>query len=259
MRNFITINEIIEGLYRDLALEKEPNWADWVEWSADALLYIRAKAQFVIRVTDGCDAPELALDCYKAQLPPDFYAIVGPVIINGKTLLENNNTKIYANAFAAGTDSAHILGHEVSAEYAPRITSKAESVNATDYFTIIDGCLVTSVKSGTVRLEYWALPLDENGFPLIPDIVWYKDAIKAFITYKLDHIAWRRGELPEGIFRESQRRWNMLAQAAANKANYPTVTEMEGIKRQWLRPYPDVNLFDKGFRTQDSTYKKLIK
>lgn len=257
MRNFISINFIIESLYRDLALDQEPNWLDWIEWSAEALDYINARLQYVIRSTDNCDQPYLVVDCHKAALPKDFYKLITPLVFGGKTLLPKHNDKIYANSLTSSSTSTY-QSTPVSADEAPQIVTNSESLSGADYYTIVDNCIYTSIESGNLVLNYLAIPLDPDGYPMIPDEYFYRDAIKAYITYRLDHIKWRKGVITDRVFNESKNHWIYTSQAARNAANMPTVDELELVKRQWVRLYPDFNQFDKGFRSLNDTHLRKL-
>ncbi len=251
MRKFISIKYIIESVFRDLDLEREPNWLDWIEWSAEALDYINASMQYVIKSTDNCDMPVIEITCHKGKLPADFYAPIEPIMMNGKALLPQNNAKIYASYVSASTQATY-NNTPVDATLAPRIVTTSES-NGTDYYTIIDDCIYTSIPSGTLNLDYFAIPLDEDGYPKIPDTYFYREAIKAYITYRLYHPKWLTGSITDRVFYEVKNRWVYLSQAARAEANSPSVGEMEKLKRQWIRLIPNLNAFDKGFRDLNST------
>lgn len=254
---FVSINFIIEALYRDLALDQEPNWLDWVEWAAEALDYIGARLQYVIRSTDNCDQPYLEVVCNKAKLPKDFHKIITPVVFNGKVLLPQHNDKIYANP-NTNEVTATFQNDPVDSSVAPQINMTSEPITGSDYYTIVDGCIVTSIESGNLIINYLAIPMDDQGFPMIPDEYFYRDAIKAYITYRIDHIAYRKGSITDRVYNESKQRWIYTSQAARNEANMPTTDEMELIKRQWIRLYPDWNAFDNGMRTLNNSHLRKI-
>lgn len=257
-RKFVSINAIIEGLYRDLGLDQEPNWTDWIEWSAEALDYINARLQYVIRSTDNCDRPYLEVSCHKAALPKDFYSIITPVTFNGKVLLPKHNDKIYANRLIEQADPT-FQNEEVTADIAPQLVSNSESMlTGTDYYTIVDGCIYTSIREGNLNINYHAIPLDDDGYPMIPDEYFYTRAIKSYITYRLDHIEWRKGTITDRVFNESKNQWFHFAKGARAAANMPNADEMENIKRQWVRLYPDFNAFDKGMRDLNTTHQRKL-
>lgn len=257
MRKFISIKFIIEGLFRDLQLDREPNWADWVEWSAEALEYINAEMQYVIRSTDNCDGPYLEVDCYKATLPNDFYSIIEPVIFNGKALLQRDDMKIYASPVQVSTDALD-QGIPITADTYPRIVLNGDSVTGTDYYTIVDGCIITSIKEGTLVINYRAIPLDEDGYPMIPDEYMFVRAIKAYITYRVMYPKWLAGTITDRVYNEVKEQWMHFGQAARNVDRMPSISELESIKRQWVRLIPNNNSFSTGFTNLDRPERRSL-
>lgn len=254
-RKFISIKYIIESLYRNLNLEREPHWLDWIEWAAEALEYIDTSAQYTIRSTDDCDRPYLEITCHKAPLPSDFVAIIEPVIMNGKVLLPNDNAKIYASYDSETTYTYNSV--PVDSSIAPRLITTSE-VGGTDYYTILDGCIVTSIPSGSLIVNYYAIPTDEDGYPMVPDEYYYKEAIKAYITYRIYHPLWLAGSVTDRVYNELKSRWIYLGQAARNNAKMPSVGETEKLKRQWVRLIPNMNSFNNGFRDLDQEQKRTL-
>lgn len=259
MRNFVSIKNIIDSLYRDLGLETEPNWLDWIEWAATALEYIDARWQYVIRTTDNCDKDYLEVSCHKAELPDDFHALIEPVIMNGRVLIPNHNSKLYASYVTSNevTDRANNI--PITDNIAPRIVNNVENINGVDYYTIIDNCLYTTIAEGTIVLSYYAIPVDDDGYPMIPDEFFYKEAVKSYITYRMLYIRFLAGSITDRVYLDAKNKWIYAAQAAINAAKTPTVGEMESIKRQWVRLFPDMNAYDKGLRTIGLQFNKRLK
>lgn len=246
MRKFISIKYIVESLFRDLDLQQEPNWLDWVEWSAEALEAIGADIQYVIKSTDGCDLPALVVSCHKAELPLDFHSIIDPVIFNGAVLMSQDHAKIYASGNTVD-QTATVLNEEVAPERFPRLVTY-NSVKPIEYYTIQDNCFITSIRDGEFNINYWSIPLDDDGFPMIPDEFFYREAIKAYIIYRHYYPKWIVGTINNAVFKEMKDRWAYFSVAAGNKAAMPDLSEMERIKRQWVRLYPNMNVFNNGFR-----------
>nr|DAY15095.1 MAG TPA: hypothetical protein [Caudoviricetes sp.] len=50
-------------------------------------------------------------------------------------------------------------------------------------------------KDGYVKLAYKAMPVDERGYPLIPDLASYQEAIYWYVTMKLSFPKFMKGRL----------------------------------------------------------------
>lgn len=69
-----------------------------------------------------------------------------------------------------------------------------DKVNRPEYF-IKPGWIVTNKDKGYVKLAYKAIALDERGYPLIPDLSSYQEAIYWYVTMKLTFPKFMSGSL----------------------------------------------------------------
>jgi hypothetical protein len=63
-----------------------------------------------------------------------------------------------------------------------------------EYF-IKPGWLVTNKSKGFIKLAYKAIAVDERGYPLIPDLTSYQEAIYWYVVMKLSFAKWMKGTL----------------------------------------------------------------
>jgi hypothetical protein len=68
------------------------------------------------------------------------------------------------------------------------------SHNKAEYF-IKPGWLVTNKNKGFIKLAYKAIAVDERGYPLIPDLTSYQEAIYWYVVMKLSFAKWMKGTL----------------------------------------------------------------
>jgi hypothetical protein len=102
--------------------------------------------------------------------------------------------------------------------------------------------IVTNVKEGFIKLAYDALNSDSDGYPLVPDIASYKEALYWYVTMKLKYPEYLRGTLQRDIYYDIRRSWNFYRQQAYAEALMPGNTDqMESIKNTWLRLVPEIN------------------
>jgi len=63
-----------------------------------------------------------------------------------------------------------------------------------EYF-IKPGWIVTNKRKGFIKLAYKAIATDERGYPLIPDLTSYQEAIYWYVVMKLSFSKWYKGKL----------------------------------------------------------------
>ena len=91
------------------------------------------------------------------------------------------------------------------------------------YYTELD-YINTSICDGVVRLFYKTIPLDEFGFPLIPDNEDYKEALYWYVRTKLIGAGYRDTVFK---FTDCEERFNVHATRAIGQIKYPSVDQVE--------------------------------
>ncbi len=106
-------------------------------------------------------------------------------------------------------------------------------------YTIINGEYIRfNFTDSEIALSYYKMPLDNNGFPLIPDTYAYSNAIVKYIMYKLMERRFYSGE-PNSVqkYEKAERDWNKYCSQAASESMIPKgIDEMENLTQMWLRP-----------------------
>lgn len=107
--------------------------------------------------------------------------------------------------------------------------------NCRDEYTIIQGKVLRfSFKEGQVAMAYLRQPLDEDGFPMIPDHVSYTTAITKYVILKACEKEFYSGR--EGAAQRLQKAesdWQWYCRQAKNKGMaIDTVDEMENLLHQ---------------------------
>lgn len=115
-----------------------------------------------------------------------------------------------------------------------------------EYF-IKPGWIVTNKKDGFVKIAYKAMPTDERGYPLIPDLPSYQDAIYWYVVMKLNFPKYLKGKLGgKGVnssantYQYLQQQWHFYRNQAYAEAMMPTADDMKNIKNQWNRLLPEI-------------------
>jgi len=117
-------------------------------------------------------------------------------------------------------------------------------------YELNDNYIFTSFKDGAkVLFSYYAYPVDKEGFPMIPDNIKFREACAAFLRYKIDYKAWRRGKLDNNVFQHSERERDWYIGAATTAGLIPTLDTMETYKNSLSRLVPRFNEHSKLFNT----------
>lgn len=213
IEKFTSIKEIISKVYRDLSLQDESRWEDMVEWSAEALQQIGAYSQYINK------AVEIEVESYRAALPCDLYKVVG---MTHKTESLRYNSGTFDTVDRAKENrNLRTLSH-----------SGYSMNNAFFNFNF---------EKGKIQLSYIAIPTDEDGFPLIPDNISYKEAIEKYIVMKLNYGKFVTDSINPTTWDRIVNDWHFYCAQARGKANMPNADKMESIKNMWNRLKPQMN------------------
>ena len=161
-----------------------------------------------------------------------------------------------AQAQFYGVNTVNHLDHM----YRDRVHEKPE------YF-IKPGWLVTNKKKGFIKLSYKAIATDERGYPLIPDLTSYQEAIYWYVVMKLSFPKWLNGQLggsskyaqkyAANTYFYTQQQWNFYRNQAYAEAMMPTADDMQNIKNDWNKLIPDWDgddTFFKNINKEELTY-----
>ena len=114
-----------------------------------------------------------------------------------------------------------------------------------EYF-IKPGWIVTNMKDGFIKIQYKAIAMDERGYPLIPDMSSYQEAIYWYVVMKLNFSKYLKGKLGGkgvnnngAVYSYLQQQWNFYRNQAYAEAMMPTADDMQNIKRDWNKLIPD--------------------
>lgn len=251
---------IIQKVFRDLK-PSDTSWTnDAVEWIGEALDFIGYHAGFEKRVKS------IKVKNFRAEIPCDLYQLFA-VEYKGSPLAYGSDLTAYdqsrtTNMSPLGTDSdatvARFQTTPGTIQNSPTGQSTFAQAKSTvtrretgDYYVINPNYVVTSFEEGDIKLHYDGYPLDDCGFPMIPDNIYYKQALEWYIIrqmmmggYKNENFNWQIAD----------QQWKHYCVAAQNDAAYPSIDKMESFKNMWVRLVPNINAhadFFMGNQTQE--------
>ena len=225
---YTNFRTVLNKLYRDLNINTEINETYVVSWISEVLDKIGAYAQYTeykecLDLTDG-----------KALLPCNFYRIKD-ISFDSQPVAWNSNSI----ATDYGCDGCTIP--KCCTEYEFYINNSYIITNITPTAT---GVTDTIPK---LCIVYLGIPVDEEGYPLIPDDVYYMEACAKYVTYMLDYQEWRKGNIPDKVLNKSETDYLWYVGAARGAANQPSAAQMENLKSVWVRLIPKMDEYNNLF------------
>ena len=204
---YISISRIIEEVFSFEGYAHEVNWSDMITWTGKVLSLINAPGLFVSKIT-GADPLTPHIDCvdYRGELPIDFVSIIP----NG--VRDSTSKDIYVYSGDANT------------EY------------GSPTYVIKDGYIDISVETATLELAYTAFKIDDQGFPMVPDLERVIECVRAYLTYRIDHKLWRQNKLDRSVYDESKTESMWYIGSAQN------ALRIMGVERrmQWTKTWTQV-------------------
>jgi len=225
---YVSVNSIIEKVYRDMNMIDQLDLGNAVEWAGEAIELIGAPMTLRERV--GL----IEIKHRKGKLPLDMHLL----ITSGAA--PNQDCKC-AKRFVQmrySTDAYHMFCSECM----------DKTCNSDLTYKVNDDYMFVNFDEGTVRISYKAIPIDENGFPLIPDDIKFRNAVAYHIMWKLAFIKMMSGKINIGVYDRIQADRDWYLGAAQTRGNTPNPDMMESIKNNWIRLIKKINQHGDGFK-----------
>lgn len=277
------------------------------EWIFEAVDKIGAPMQYISRESgaDGC--PILPIQDNQVPMPVDLVVLDGVAYsdkITGPWVPMSTMTSIFKEPkrgfkgdphdkiiqtpehdpenYAIEDTVTFVPGHQPKAVKMFTSQSQFYTINTTKYldrmfmnsnpkekpeYFIKPGWIVTNQKKGFIKLAYKAIATDERGYPLIPDLTSYQEAIYWYVVMKLTFPKFMNGQLGGAskfaqkyaaqTYFYTQQQWNFYRNQAYAEAMMPTADDMQNIKNDWNKLIPDWDgddTFFKNINKEEITY-----
>jgi hypothetical protein len=133
-------------------------------------------------------------------------------------------------------------------------------------YHISNNQIVTTIQEGTVALSYVSMPVDDNGYPMIPDLIEYKEAITRYVAYKSAYSRLFSNEPNiERLYQRLESDWHWYCKQARNsmmmnttldeKENFKDISNrMLPIKRGYYGFFGNINTPEQ-FKTNGRRYR----
>lgn len=289
--NYIKCESVIAKIMADLDIsEKNLRITDIKEWIFEAVDKIGAPMQYVQKES-GVDEPVLKIQDRQVPIPCDLQhldAVAYSPCPNGPWRPVRQDT---ASLHDLGPHHphhphchhhSHMLHkyevpcihehcHEGFIEHHIRCNADVYTKSGTKYvdtmfpkhihheitYFIKPGWLVFNIPYGFIKMSYKSIAVDENGYPLIPDLSSYQEAIYWYVVMKLSFPKYLKGKLggkgvnsSQNTYFYIQQQWNFYRNQAYAECMMPDAGEMESIKNDWTKLIPDWGSSDIFFKNQ---------
>ena len=109
--------------------------------------------------------------------------------------------------------------------------------------------IFTTFKEGKLEIAYNAVPVDEEGYPMILDNEKYKNALCLFI--KVDRFTkyFDTGKISQAVLQNTQQEYAWAAGQLSNELKMPSYSEMENISNAHNQLLQKTHEFEKSFET----------
>ena len=148
---------------------------------------------------------------YRSSLPCDYYQM-----IQIRALDPNHNI---LGTFRYSSDSFHMS--DTKPEYA-------------DYSYKVQGNIIyLSVPNGLIEIAYQAIPIDSDGYPLIPDNSSFTRALEAYIKKQHFTILFDLGKIGNGPLAQVQQDYAWAVGDCQSEFNRLTIDKAESFYNSW--------------------------
>lgn len=260
---YISLKTVVERVYTDFGLNIPFSYDDAAEWTGSILSLlgctsaledhvacakvIEGRAELPcnlesitqIAKLEGAEIPNCTLAAFSFQgagtaIVP--ISVVDTVARTFELCKCEDGTPVDLNTLRLipmrwSTDNFHYKFHNNRHDYSLRNDEYSYKLNR--------GYVFPNFKEGRIAISYKGIPLDEDGYPMIPNEEFWRNAIKWEITYKLAYKAWLADTISDKKFTkiEDDRNW-YIAQAVNKTKMFTNDDEAQAFVNQMTALIP---------------------
>ena len=243
IKNRISIKNIIAKVLSDNDMQEDTlRINDLIEWSAEAMSRIGAFLELDHNVAGKGGEPLIEISNYQAQLPTGIHSIV-------QAAISSDEDGPYHPMREASGSFDTVRGDTILVDDSdplnPVYDSSDETIGQTSFthdfvYYLKPGYIATNIKDGFIMLSYRSIPLDEDGYPYIPDDPGFEDAVYWYLTMKLLYPKWVLGQVRDMVYFNARQSWNFYSKQAYGNSMMPNADMLESIKNTWNRLIPEM-------------------
>lgn len=208
--NYTNIKLIMDRLQRH-PLMADINFETVVDYAVDFIRIVGTPPSFLDKTA------LVEINEYRGELPCDFYEM-----IQVRTAAPKGE---HGHAFRYTTDSFHMSPHHHKHS---DLTYKLQG-----------NCIFTSIRKGMVEIAYRAMPIDDEGYPLIPDNSSFSRALELYIKLQWFTIQFDMGKINSQVLSNTQQQYAWAVGQAQTDLIRPSIDQMTAITNMWNKLLPD--------------------
>lgn len=266
--NYTKCESVIAKVMADLNIsEKNIRITDMREWIFEAVDKIGAPMQYIHKESGVDGEPILCIQDGQVPIPCGLQhldAVAYSDNNNGPWKHVRSNTSAFKGQKLGSAINHRHRYHETEPvkalllDHSGRRYGKDLIVDNEDVTCFIKpGWIVFNRKKGFAKLAYKTIATDERGYPLIPDLTSYQEAVYWYVVMKLNFPKFLSGKLggkgvntAQNTYFYIQNQWNFYRNQAYAECMMPTTADMESIKNDWNKLLPEFEEEDTFFKSQ---------
>lgn len=222
---------VIAKVFRDLRIQRSDWVSDGIEWIGEALDAIGTPGQLVDK------ARILKTSSHRAPMPQDLYMLKGVYYGHGNKNEKASNLTLedFPLMMKYGNEELHPALMEEDKN------QESGATRSTNETYLINGKYIqTSFESDYIALFYKAFPVDDDGFPMLPDMYEFNQALYWYIVMKLLEGGMKHpsGEIGWQVARKE---WLRYCGQARAQSNMPDIGKAAHFRDMWVRLTPNWN------------------
>lgn len=222
--------------------------------------------QNIQKVIGSKTDPLYAFTNYTVPLPCDFYKLIpSGILVNGSPVRWRQDSFHYlmdgecCNLDTLNNTIIDEFTDNFGNIFSPQAGTNVSSSQRDITFDISDNRIVFNIKEGDVCLAYWSIPLDQEGYVMIPDTAKYKRAVTDYLIWRNDYILFRQGVIGRDIYQISEQNKLWSIGSAANELKLPDVEQSEIIKSGLVRLLPAINQYNSNFKSFGNQEQRFVR
>lgn len=167
---------------------------------------------------------------YRGELPCDFYEMIQVRLSPSHSNSWDKNTV----AFRYTTDSFHLSDDK------PETSDLTYKIQGNIIFT-------SPLREGPIEIAYKAIPMDEDGYPALPDNNTYLRALEAYIKKQWFTIQFDMGKINQQAMQKADQDYAWAVGACQSSLIVPSIDQLQSITNMWNTLIPRHNHHREGF------------
>lgn len=226
---YVPIDRIIENVYNDHPFESSVDWDSCMEWVGSAMRLMGVPTVMVKDI--AC----VVIEDYKGELPDGILNI--DLVRYKSSSTDHDTTSIAYKAMRYEGDPFIIKQFCSSSESCKSLCSHNSDIT----YQLNDNYIFTSFEEGQIEIAYDKFPLDDRGFPLIPDDEGIIQGMSWYIAYKIAYVLWMNDQLSKAKFDYIRGEKDWYIGKAISRARILSKDQMETWKNMTTRLIPKLN------------------